>query len=32
MIQSAEEFVSLRDSQIKEEYDRASNDEASIMV
>ena len=32
MIQSAEEFVSLRDSQVKEEYDRASNDEASIMV
>ena len=32
MIQSAEEFISLRDSRIKDEYDRAANDEASVSV
>lgn len=32
MIHSAEEFVALRDSSIKDEYDRAATDEASISV
>lgn len=32
MINSAEEFVALRDSLVKEQYDRASNEEASVSV
>jgi len=32
MIQSAEEFIALRDSRIKDEYDRAATDEASVSV
>ncbi|WP_081082368.1 hypothetical protein [Burkholderia diffusa] len=32
MIQSAEEFVALRDSCIKDEYDRAATDEAPVSV
>ncbi|WP_412527337.1 hypothetical protein [Burkholderia lata] len=32
MIYSAEEFVALRDSSLKDEYDRAANDEAPISV
>jgi hypothetical protein len=32
LIQSAEEFIALRSSQIKEEYDRAATDEASVLV
>lgn len=32
MIQSAEEFIALRDSRIKGEYDRAATDEASVSV
>jgi hypothetical protein len=32
MIYSAEEFVALRDSSIKEEYDRAATDDAPVSV
>ncbi|MCO1373835.1 hypothetical protein L0Z42_25395 [Burkholderia multivorans] len=32
MIQCAEEFIALRDSRIKDEYDRAATDEASVSV
>ncbi|QRR10924.1 hypothetical protein FPJ27_32885 [Burkholderia sp. MS455] len=32
MIKSAEEFVALRGSQIKDEYDRAASDEAPVSV
>ncbi|WP_092002279.1 hypothetical protein [Paraburkholderia lycopersici] len=32
MIHSAEEFVALRDSSLKDEYDRAATDEASVSV
>lgn len=32
MIHSAEEFVALRDSSIKDEYDRAATDEAPVSV
>jgi hypothetical protein len=32
MIESAEEFIALRDSQDKEEYDRATYDEALLQV
>lgn len=32
MISSAEEFIALRDSRIKDEYDRAATDEAPISV
>jgi len=32
MIHSAEEFVALRDSTVKDEYDRAATDEAPVSV